>query len=90
MKIKVVHKDHSVETLTIPGPVIIIEGDVKKGHTFNRIEAADGMDHYFRQDGFYDGWGRGLPLGSQEGDASRLLDTIELTRDIKGQGEGDG
>ena len=54
MKIKVIHEDGQVETLTLTGGLLCVEGK-----HLHRIQAAD-REHFFTPDGHYDGWGRAL------------------------------
>ena len=70
MKIKVIHEDGSIETLTLTGGLRCVEGK-----HLHRIHAAD-REHFFTPDGHYDGWGRALNVTPPE-DAMRLRGTLE-------------
>jgi len=56
VKIKVVRNDGSVETLSLTFP---LSGKSKM------IVSADGTEHFFLEDGTYDGWGRPILHGSE-------------------------
>ena len=75
MKIKVIHEDGSIETLTLTGGLRCVEGK-----HLHRIHAAD-REHFFTPDGHYDGWGRALNATPPE-DAMRLRGTLEAVREI--------
>jgi hypothetical protein len=74
MKIRVVHKDGRIETLTLGGAV-----ECREGHELDRLVASDG-EHFFTKDGYYDGWGRAVL--ATPADAARLRATIETLREI--------
>ena len=71
MKIKVLHEDGSIETLTLAGDLRCVEGQ-----HLHRAQA-DALEHFFTPDGHYDGWGRALHPTPLE-DALRLGETIEV------------
>ncbi len=74
MKLRVQHKDGRVETLDIAQPVSILEGV-----ELDRIVGSDGMEHFFTKDGYYDGWGTGVPR--VPGDQSKkIIDATESQR----------
>jgi hypothetical protein len=74
MKLRVQHKDGRIETLAIASPVSILEGV-----ELDRIVGSDGMEHFFTKDGYYDGWGKGVPpVRSDQG--KKIIDTIESQR----------
>jgi hypothetical protein len=54
MKLRVLHEDGSVEVLTLSTE----EWRIVEGEHLNRITDANGVEHFFTHDGFYDGWGR--------------------------------
>jgi hypothetical protein len=56
MKIRVQRPSGEIETLSVQTPIHSLEG--KK---LDRIIGADGVEHFFTQEGYYDGWGRGRP-----------------------------
>lgn len=60
MKIAVTRADGNTELLLLNGPVTIHEGGQYQSH----IHSAEGFDHYFQPDGYYDGWGLGCPDNS--------------------------
>lgn len=55
MKIQVVRTSCEVETLTLTEPLTMIRSVTDGG--MNRIVTATGMEHWFNDDGTYDGWG---------------------------------
>ena len=72
MKIKVLHDDGSIETLTLAGDLQCVEDQhVRGGQT-------DDLEHVFTPDGHYDGRGRALDATPLE-DALRLRATIEVS-----------
>jgi len=57
-----------------PNPVSILEGI-----ELNRIVGLDEMEHFLTKDGYYDGWGTGVPpVRSDQG--KKIIDTIESQR----------
>jgi hypothetical protein len=79
MKIAVTRCDGDIEIIILTEPVRVFEGSTQA-----HIHSADGMDHYFtKPDGFYDGWGRGLPdEGWTQQQATTMLDEIKNQRMI--------
>jgi hypothetical protein len=74
MKLRVQHKDGRIETLDVTQPVAILEGI-----ELDRIVGSDGMQHFFTKDGYYDGWGTGVPpVRSDQG--KKIIDTVESQR----------
>lgn len=74
MKLRVQHKDGHIETLDVRQPVAILEGI-----ELDRIVGSDGMQHFFTKDGYYDGWGTGVPpVRSDRG--KKIIDTVESQR----------
>ena len=51
----VAHEDGEQETLHLTLPVTM-----KEGKFLNTLSDAQGYDHYFTKDGFYDGWGKSV------------------------------
>ncbi len=74
MKIKVFHKDGSIETLTLRGDLRCVERPHLHG------VQGDDLEHFFTPDGHYDRWGRALNTTPLE-DALRLRETIEVLRE---------
>jgi hypothetical protein len=74
MKLRVQHKDGRIETLEIARPVSILEGI-----ELDRIVGSDGMEHFFTKEGYYDGWGTGVPPMRGE-QSEKIIDTIESQR----------
>jgi hypothetical protein len=70
MKIRVEHKDGTKKTITLVPPVTIFDSpyDVPEGvGMLTHIHCGDGTDHYFTfNEGFYDGWGRGVNCSADE------------------------
>jgi len=56
VKLRVQHKDGRVETLDIAQSASILEGA-----ELDRIVSSGGTEHFFTKDGYYDGWGKGIP-----------------------------
>jgi hypothetical protein len=57
MKMKVIRaSDKKTEVLTLVPPLAIAVGK----NDWIKLSAADGVDHFFNDEGFYDGWGRNL------------------------------
>ena len=75
MKIKILHEDGSIDTLTLAGDLRCVEGQ-----HLHRVQA-DNLEHFFTPDGHYDGWGRALNATPLE-DALRLRETIEVLREV--------
>lgn len=76
MKIKVVRADGRIETITLAGTLAIQEGGQ------NCLHADSGQDHFFLQDGTYDGWGMALAGGVDLEQAGELIEHISASRDI--------
>jgi hypothetical protein len=80
MKIRVIRsEDHREELISIVGPVEISEGD-----HLSSLHSAEGLDHYFTQDGYYDGWGKDVS-GSNIGlpEVEKQIESIERDRKVK-------
>jgi hypothetical protein len=74
MKLAVTRYDGDTEIIVLTEPVTVTESQYQP-----HIHSADGMDYYFRRDGFYDGWGRGC-CGWTGEQAKTLLRSIEEQR----------
>lgn len=55
MKILVQMEHYERRTLEMEPPLT-----VHIGERLDRISDANGVDHYFTKDGYYDGWGSGM------------------------------
>lgn len=77
MKIQVTHKDGRQEVLSVVGPLNLIEGD-----PLSRIVDATGLEHWFNEDGTYNGWGRAFPDGISEQRAVSAIEAVESTREF--------
>jgi hypothetical protein len=84
MKIQVVRQDGRHETLTLTEPLTLVRGERQ-----NTLVTQTGMEHFFTQEGRYDGWG--MPVGgiavpaNQEGfnHIKEFIDAVENDRDIE-------
>jgi len=77
VKIKVCHEGGEVETLEFVSPLVVHEGK-----HLNSIRSNDGLDHYFTQEGEYDGWGCGF-VRSTTASANESIESIEAMRQIE-------
>jgi hypothetical protein len=77
MKIRVQHKDGSIETIRFKGAVRLVEGS-----EMNRICTESGLEHFFTKDGYYDGWG-GAIEDSQR--AEEIFSEVESRREVDGR-----
>ena len=85
MKIKVVGHDGKHEVLTLTEPLIIFRSEYG-----NRLQTSTGMDHFFKEDGTYDGWGMAVKIevpDSHEGgglpqEAKDFIQQIEDDREF--------
>jgi hypothetical protein len=82
MKIRVQHRNGVMETISIVDPCQIHEGD-----SLSHLTSAEGMDHYFTSDGYYDGWGMGTSVETME-EAAQAIEQIEGDREIDGEQPG--
>ena len=80
MKIKVFHRDGSIETLTVRGDLRCL------GRPHLHSVQADDQEHFVTSDGHYDRWGRALRTTPLE-EALRLGETIEVLREVDQSGE---
>jgi len=80
MKIRVVSaKGGRHENITLSEPLTISKGD-----NLNKLISGDGMEHWFKPDGTYDGWGMDISsanLSSVE-QAQALVAAIEKEREF--------
>lgn len=83
MKIKVIRKDGSKEIITLTEPLTIVRGE-----QLNYIRTSTGMEHWFDQDGNYDGWGAAVNMSSEE--AVNFIEQTEKEREIEPQGQTGG
>ena len=84
MKIQVVRVDGSIETISLVGTVTAHEPGNKLEYPRNQSPlhvAATGMDHFFREDGRYDGWGMACNLPTMD-DAAALIDAVQEDREV--------
>ena len=84
MKIQVVRNDGSREAITLTEPLTVIRGD-----RMNRLVCQTGMEHWFTEDGIYDGWGMAVKISAPDSsstdlpaEASEFIDAIERDREI--------
>ena len=93
MKIQVVRCDGDFETLTLFGPISVTEPATEDGRVVGQgaiHETDSGMDHYFREDGRYDGWGLSMSdLHLTESQATAFIQTVQNNRQIHKPGEVD-
>lgn len=87
MKLRVVRRDGSIETISAVGPA-----EIHHGEGMDHLHSADGMDHYFLHDGTYDGWGmdvsgQGIAVDPEEpisgGVVGDIIERIERERKIE-------
>lgn len=76
MIIRVMHEDGRSEVLALALPFAAREGTL-----LDCLTTADGVDHYFTKDGYYDGWGRAV---SSEAEAQHAIRVHEEGRHIEG------
>ena len=76
MKIRVQHTDGTMETLTLVPPI-----GIEYGKSLHRIHSACGLEHWFTEEGYYDGWGCATNLQNPV-DANRVIERIEDSREI--------
>ena len=78
MLLYVLHETGRREILTLVAPVTVIEGK-----RLDRLAGADGIEHFFTKDGYYDGWGR-LMSDVPAAGVDALIDQIDGARYIDG------
>lgn len=86
MKIRVQRRDECTEIITLVPPIEIQEPfyEVPEGVSrLTHFHCGDGTDHFFTQDGYYDGWGRGIPEGVAEEEAIEIIKKVEESREIE-------
>ena len=78
MKIRVQHRDGTIETLNLRGVLHISEGQ-----QLSHFSTEDGIAHYFTPDGYYDGWeSRESPQHADE-----ITQEIEVRREFEDSGD---
>ena len=85
MKIQVVRRNGSHEILTLTEPLTIV-----RGTHMNRLKTSTGMDHFFNEDGTYDGWGMAVNITVPDShsetnlpeEAKAFIDEIEKGREF--------
>lgn len=79
MTIQVVRHDGSHEFLTLTEPLIIVRGKHQ-----NCIITSTRMEHFFTQDGVYDGWAMDISRAgfTMLPDADEFIQAIESEREI--------
>ena len=68
MKLRVQRDDHEVEEIDLAWPVSIVPANA----TLWRVKDADGIEHFFTEDGYYDGFGK--VLGEEDRDLTNALE----------------
>lgn len=80
MKLRVQHEDGLIEVLTLVPPC-----EARLGRRMNKFTDATGMEYWFTEEGFYDGWSRDLSSSSvTEQQVNERIDQIEDSREIEG------
>lgn len=77
MKIIVVHENQSQEIVTLTEPLKIV-----RGGSLNRLVTATGMEHFFTEAGYYDGFGRAVSEPVTEEQAAALIDALDSEREF--------
>ena len=76
MKIRVIRaSDHAQEVISVISPLAVTEGNY-----LSHLHSAEGMDHYFTPDGYYDGWGLATECILPE--AAEKIEQIEKDREL--------
>jgi hypothetical protein len=75
MKIRVQHKDGTMETITLVPPIT----DIRDGERLHSLKCGDGTDHYFTPEGYYDGWGRAVNATFDE--AQQIIQHVQEGRE---------
>jgi hypothetical protein len=63
MNIRVQRRNGEMLTINVASPLEITNDTGRpddRKQPFTHLHSANGMDHYFTQDGYYDGWGASL------------------------------
>jgi hypothetical protein len=77
MKIRVQRSDGRIETITLrEGQWEVIDGQYQ-----NRLTMNPRFDHYFTQDGYYDGWAGDVCCDEQT--SHEMIDAMEQNRQIE-------
>ncbi len=74
MKLRVQHEFGRIEILSLAPPVQFFEGVAQ-----SYILSGEGLEHYFTQDGYYDGWARNTSNLSDD-EVDDLLEQMEKDR----------
>jgi hypothetical protein len=74
MKLRVQHKDGTIETIRLGGSI-----NVSEGKTLDHL-VDGGVEHYFTKDGFYDGWSS----SESPEDADKIIRRAERRREFDG------
>ena len=84
MKIRVIRANHTQEVITLTEPLTIIRREA-----MNRIATSTGMEHWFTEEGIYDGWGMNTnitvpepPGNSLPQEAAEFIEQIEKDREF--------
>jgi len=79
MRIVVMHGDRRTpEVITLTEPLVVV-----RGKKLNSLLTSTGMQHWFTQDGFYDGWSRESPPdGISEEESRDLIERTEAEREF--------
>jgi hypothetical protein len=76
MKLRVQWESGMIEILTLVPPV-----SASLGKVLNHLTDATGLEHWFTDEGFYDGWGKTTDCSEEEADD--LIERIEESREIE-------
>ena len=68
MKLRVIHKDKTIEIITLVPPFRQFSGGIKSG---------DGTDYFFTHDGYFDGFGRLLSTPMNPAQAYAEVESIQ-------------
>jgi hypothetical protein len=77
MKLRVQHESGEIEVLSLVPPI-----EATEGHRQNHLRSGEGLEHYFTQDGFYDGWARNTS-GMTDDEVAAKVAEIEKDRVIE-------
>ena len=75
MKLLVQHVDGAQERITLVPPV-----EVHLGTTLNHLRDGAGMEYWFTDDGYYDGWGKSVAAGE---DPQDVIARMESAKEIE-------
>jgi hypothetical protein len=77
VKLRVQRSDGRIETITLrKGSWEVVDGEYQ-----NRLTAEPRFDHYFTQDGHYDGWGGAVSCDEET--AHEMIEVMERNRQIE-------